>query len=54
MDLKVHNRYEYDQEILYAKYVESKNLIYGLNFVESKERVQTKWIYLKQGEEVFF
>lgn len=22
--------------------------------MESKERVQTKWIYLKQGEKVFF
>lgn len=36
MDLKVHNRYEYDQEILYVKYVESKNLIYGLNFWKVK------------------
>lgn len=54
MDLKVHNRYGYDQKILHAKYAESKNLIYGLDFVERKERVQTKWIYLKQGEEIFF
>ena len=28
--------------------------IYGVDFLKKKERVQTKWIYLKKGQKVFF
>ena len=47
-------RYGYDPRIFHTKYLEDDGSIYGVDFLKKKERVQTKWIYLKKGQKVFF
>lgn len=54
MNLVVHKRYGYDPRIFHTKYLEDDGSIYGVDFLKKKERVQTKWIYLKKGQKVFF
>ena len=54
MNLVVHKRYGYDPRIFHTKYLEDDDSIYGVDFLKKKERVQTKWIYLKKGQKVFF
>nr|WP_288753762.1 M56 family metallopeptidase [uncultured Anaerostipes sp.] len=54
MNLVVHKRYGYDPRILHTKYLEDDGSIYGVDFLKKKERVQTRWTYLKKGQKVFF
>lgn len=54
MNLKLHDRDNNEFEISRIKYLQSSDAIYNIDKIEAKERLETKWIYLRKGQKVFF
>lgn len=54
LNLKLHDRDNNEFEISRIKYLQSSDAIYNIDKIEAKECLQTKWIYLRKGQKVFF